>query len=155
MTPGMRYPFTQVLLVATAILFSATIATAQEPTVYLSVAVQQIDFTAPQPPPARPSRPKMLLPLYVSAGALQVFDIYTTSRGLKAGGVETNDAIRKGNSATTIALKAGTTAAGILIAEKMWKKNRAAAVTAMVVTNVIGAVVVANNYHVIRQLEGR
>lgn len=37
---------------------------------------------------------------------VQVMDLYTTSRGLKAGAYETNSAIRTGNAGTAIALKA-------------------------------------------------
>ncbi len=100
----------------------------------------------------KPKRPALLLPLYVSAGALQVMDMVSTSRGLNAGAYETNAAIRGGNRATTIALKAATTGLGVVIAEKMWKKNKMGAVAAMIVTNVVSAAVVANNYRVMQQI---
>lgn len=95
------------------------------------------------------ARPKLLLPLYVSAGALQAMDTFTTYRGMKAGAFETNPLVRNGNAATTVALKAATTGVGILVAEKMWKKNKAAAIAAMIATNVVTASVVANNYRVL------
>jgi hypothetical protein len=91
--------------------------------------------------------------LYVSAGVLQAMDLYTTSRGMKGGAHETNALIRKGNSGTTIALKAATTAAGIVLAEKLWKKNKAAAILSMVAANAITSYAVVNNYRVIGQLE--
>ncbi len=59
---------------------------------------------------------------------VQVMDLYTTSRGLKAGAYETNAAIRTGNAGTAIALKAATTGPGILMAEKMWRKNTLGAI---------------------------
>jgi hypothetical protein len=98
-------------------------------------------------------RPALLLPLYASAGALQALDVYTTSRGLKAGAYEANPAIRRGNVGTTLALKAATTGVSIVMAEKLWRKNKAAAVLTVLATNVIGAAVVANNYRVIAKLE--
>lgn len=101
------------------------------------------------------ARPRLLMPLYVSAGALQVLDLYTTSRGLKAGAVETNAAVGSGVGGRALAVKAATTAAGIVLAEKLWRRNKAAAMTAMLVTNAVSAAVVANNYSVIRQLERR
>lgn len=94
-------------------------------------------------------RPGLLLPLYVSAGVLQAMDLYTTSRGMNAGAHETNPLVRNGNAGTTLALKAATTGVGIVIAEKLWKKNKGAAIAAMVATNVVTGAIVANNYRVI------
>jgi hypothetical protein len=98
-------------------------------------------------------RPALLLPLYVSAGALQALDVYTTSRGLRAGAYEANPAIRNGNVGTTLALKAATTGVSIFMAEKLWRKNKAAAILTVLATNVVGAAVVANNYRIMAKLE--
>jgi hypothetical protein len=103
----------------------------------------------------RPERPGLLVPLYVTAGAMQAMDFYTTSRGLKAGAHETNARLRTANAATTIAFKAATTAAGIVIAEKLWRKSKAGAILGMVAANAITTAVVVHNYRVIRQLEAR
>ncbi len=108
---------------------------------------------APVVVPAK--RPAALISLYVVAGALQVMDLYTTSRGLKAGAYETNPGIRNGNVGTAIALKAATTGLGILIAEKVWRKNKLGAILGMVAANAITSAAVINNYGVIRKLERR
>ena len=117
-----------------------------------------LTWTAPATEPtvvALKRRPGMLVSLYVTAGALQVMDLYTTSRGLKAGARETNPLIGNGNAGTTIALKATTTAVGIVVAERMWKKNKVGALITMLAANAVTAAVVANNYRVIRALDGR
>jgi hypothetical protein len=98
---------------------------------------------------ASSKRPALLLPLYVSASALQVMDVVTTYRGMKLGAHETNPLVRNGNVGTTLALKAATTGVGIAVAEKMWKKHKAAAIAAMIATNVVTASIVAHNYRVI------
>ena len=54
------------------------------------------------------------------------------------------------NSAAFIAVKAGATAGVIWASEKMWKKNRKAAVVFATVVNVAMAAIVANNYRVSR-----
>ncbi|HUE86838.1 MAG TPA: DUF5658 family protein [Vicinamibacterales bacterium] len=120
-------------------------------------AAPRLTWTAPsvEPTIVVQKRPGALMSLYVTAGALQVMDLYTTSRGLAAGAHETNPLIAKGNAGTTIALKATTTALGIVIAEKMWKKNKAGAILTMLAANVVTAAVVANNYRVIGKLQGR
>lgn len=110
---------------------------------------------AETPAIAPAKRPAALSSLYVTAGALQVMDLYTTSRGLEAGAYETNAAIRTGNAGTAIALKAATTGLGILIAEKMWRKNKLGAILSMVAANAITSAAVINNYGVIRTLERR
>jgi hypothetical protein len=100
-------------------------------------------------------RPALLLPLYASAVALEAMDVYTTYRGMRAGAHETNPLVRNGTLATTIALKTATAGLGIMIAEKMWKKNKAAAIAAMVATNLVTGSIVANNYRVINAQKRR
>ena len=104
-------------------------------------------------PPAAPAsqRPAALVPLYVSLGSLQALDIDSTMKALNRGAVEANPLMRGvvGSPPAAIAIKAAFTAA-ILIAssEKLWKKNRVAAVLLMVGMNGFYAAVVAHNYSV-------
>ena len=136
----------QCVLTITFVLASTSMAFAQN----LDSATAFSETTAPTTSFAAPNtRPALLLPLYASAAALQALDIFTTYRGMSAGAFETNALVRNGNAATTIALKAATTGLGIVIAEKMWKKNKAAAIAAIVATNVVTGSIVANNYRVI------
>ena len=111
----------------------------------------------PQFFPARhvdePRRPNALLPLYGSLIALQGLDIHSTRRALSsAGSSEANPVMEPfvRNSAAFIAVKAGATAGVIWASEKMWKKNRKAAVVFATAVNVAMAAIVANNYRVSR-----
>ena len=99
-----------------------------------------------------PERPAALMPLYGSLIALQGLDIHSTRSALGAGGAEANPAMRPvvKNSAAFVAVKAGATAGVIWASEKLWKKNRKAAVIFASVVNVAMAAVVANNYRVSR-----
>ncbi|MDP1571858.1 MAG: DUF5658 family protein [Vicinamibacterales bacterium] len=97
-------------------------------------------------------RPILLPVLYVTLGALQGMDYYTTQKGLDLGAHETNAIVRNSTKGTFLAMKAGSTAVTILIAEKMWKKNKAGAIALMLATNVVYGAVVANNTRVIGQV---
>lgn len=108
----------------------------------------------PQLRPPRAKRPVALPVLYVTLGVLQGLDVYTTSKNLQAGAVELNPILQPvaGNWAATALLKAASTATTIYVAEKLWKKNRTAAVVAMVTSNVLMSSVVARN---VRNLQYR
>jgi hypothetical protein len=95
--------------------------------------------------PAR--RPIMLPSLYATLGAMQAWDIYSTSKALSAGAREVNGTVAPvaSNAGALIGLKAATTAGTILCAEKMWKKNRAGAVALMAVINGATAAVAMHN----------
>ena len=110
-------------------------------------------FTAPvinMPDP--PERPAALMPLYGSLIALQGLDVHSTRSALGSGGSEANPAMRPvvKSSAAFVAVKAGATAGVIWASEKLWRKNRKAAVIFASVVNVAMAAVVANNYRVSR-----
>lgn len=94
----------------------------------------------------QPKRPATLNVLYGSYGVLQAMDLVSTSKALGAGAHEANPLIKKGNMGATLAVKAAGGAATFLIAEKMWKKNRAGAIALMAVANSVSAAVVAHNY---------
>jgi hypothetical protein len=118
--------------------------------VQLPAPQQPSIFTAPVLDP--PERPAALMPLYGTLIALQGLDIHSTRTALGSGGSEANPAMRPlvKNSAAFVAVKAGATAGVIWASEKLWKKNRKAAVVFASVVNVAMAAVVANNYRVSR-----
>lgn len=94
------------------------------------------------------ARPAALGPLYVSMIGLHVLDVHSTWQVLSTGGSESNPLVRSfvGSPAGVVAIKAGSSAAVIYAAEKMWKHNRTAAVVMMVGINSAYAAVVAHNY---------
>ena len=102
--------------------------------------------------PFSPRRPRALVPLYLSFGTLQILDTHSTSRALAAGGSEANPLL-KGiveNEVGLLAVKAAGTAGVIYASEKLWKKNKAAAIVFMVAANSAMAWVVQNNYRAVR-----
>ena len=102
--------------------------------------------------PASKPRPGSLVPLYASFATLQALDAHSTSRALDRGAVEANPMMKgiAGNPTALLAVKAAGTAGVIFASEKMWKKNRAAAVFFMVAANSAMAWVVQNNYRAVR-----
>jgi hypothetical protein len=109
------------------------------------------------PPPTAPeiSRPEsrgLLLPLYVSAAALQMMDVHSTKRAMAAGHAEGNPLMSGIASNTTafVAVKAATATGVILLSEKLRKRNRAAALGLMVAVNAATAAIVAHNYRLAR-----
>ncbi len=104
--------------------------------------------------PPEPKRPLVLPALYLSLSVLQGLDVYTTRRNVKAGASELNPLIEPvaGNVFALTAVKAASTVTSIYIAERLWKKNRVAAIAAMVVSNVIVTAIVAKN---LRPVPGR
>jgi uncharacterized protein DUF5658 len=96
-------------------------------------------------------RPAALLPLYASFAMLQALDYASTARALSTGaGTEANPVMRSivGNRAAFIAVKAGAAAGIVLAGEKMWKRNRVAAVIFVAAANGAVAAIVARNYSV-------
>ena len=94
----------------------------------------------------QPKRPATLAVLYGSYGLLQAMDIVSTRQALASGAHEANPLIKKGNMGATLAIKAAGGAATLIIAEKMWKKNRVGAIVLMAVANGVSAAVVAHNH---------
>ena len=93
-------------------------------------------------------RPPALLPLYITFAALQMLDAHSTTKALKNGGVEANPVVASfaGNTGALYAVKIATTAATVLIGEKLWRKNRFGAIMTMMAINSAYAVVVRHNY---------
>jgi Domain of unknown function (DUF5658) len=103
--------------------------------------------------PATSRRPAPLVPLYVSLGLLQGFDIYTTSTALSRGVVEANPAMQAvaGKPWASTVVKAAATATSIFFIERAWKQNRKGAVILATAINVATATVVAHNTQVARR----
>jgi hypothetical protein len=92
--------------------------------------------------------PKSMVPLYVTSATLQGLDTLTTFRALNAGHREANPLLKSGNRPLMICAKIATASASIYLAEKLWKRDRKAAVLSMVITNVAMSMVIANNTHI-------
>ena len=99
-------------------------------------------------------RPAVLPMLYVSFAALQAYDGYSTRQALGHGGIEANASMQvvANHSAMLWAVKAGMATGAILIAERVWKENKVAAVAMMVAANGVAAIVAAHNANVLKQL---
>ena len=109
--------------------------------------VPTIQITLP-PQEAKQPRPQALAPLYVSLGALQVYDGYSTLRGTQGGAPETNPLVGglAGKPAAFWAVKALSTGVSIVLAEQLWRQgHRKQAVVYMAIGNGIMAVVAARN----------
>ncbi len=101
--------------------------------------------------PAVTRRPAALLPLYVVFGGLQVADLVTTQRALNGGTAREANPVMgpfAGNLRASIALKAASTTATILLTEHLWKKDRAAAVALMAALGSAYAVIAVHNARV-------
>lgn len=98
--------------------------------------------------PRAARRPASLLPMYVSFGVLQGLDYVTTRRALANGsGREANPVMGPvvGNQPAFLAVKAGTTAVTVWMAERMWKKHPARAIALIAAANGAMGIVVAHN----------
>ena len=96
-------------------------------------------------------RPSSLLPMYVSFAVLQGLDYASTTRALSRGtGREANPMMGPivGSGAAFLAVKAGTAAGTMWIAERMWKKHPARAIVFMAALNGVTATVVTHNMRV-------
>jgi hypothetical protein len=100
-----------------------------------------------------PKRPAVIGALSVSLAALQVFDVYSTSKGLRQGAREANPLMQNvvGNKAMFWTMKAVTTAVPMAIAAKMWKKNKVGAIATLALANGVSALVAARNASVLKQ----
>jgi len=93
-------------------------------------------------------RPAPLVPLYVAFVGLQALDVHSTFSALEGGAREANPMVRSalGNPAGLFLLKAGTAAGVVLITERLWRRNRTAAVITMIALNSAYATIAAHNY---------
>jgi len=100
------------------------------------------------------TRPSVLPALYVATAVTQALDAHSTLLALRAGAQEANPFMRGTTTrpGAFLALKAGTAAGTILLAEKLWSRNRGGAIAAMVALNAVTSVIVAHNYAVAARL---
>jgi hypothetical protein len=100
-------------------------------------------------------RPPALPALYVSFATLQMLDAASTFRALGQGATEANPALGgiASNKGAMLGVKVGVTAGTIFLTEKLWKKNRVAAIGLMAVLNGAYAAIVAHNYRVSASLK--
>jgi hypothetical protein len=117
--------------------------------------LEEVNPIGPQIPPAlfalpqeAARRPSPLLPLYVQYAGLQVLDVHSTRLAVDAGHSEGNPLMAPlvSKPAALVAVKAGAAFSTIYLTEKLWKKNRVAAVAFMVGVNSAYAIVAARNY---------
>lgn len=104
-----------------------------------------------QPVP-RMTRPPALVPLYVSFVSLQALDAHATTRALDRGAVEANPLMRGivGSPVGMLAVKTGGTAGLIWASERMWKRNKTAAIVFLLAANSAMTWVVQHNYRAVR-----
>jgi Domain of unknown function (DUF5658) len=103
----------------------------------------------------RPNGRASLVTLSVASAALQGLDAYTTLAALNRGAQEANPMMRGlvRNPAVFIAVKSSMTAATIFAAQRLWPRNKVAAVAVLAVSNGVMATVVAHNVSVLRQMK--
>lgn len=103
------------------------------------------------------SRPPALVALYGSYAALQAYDVYSTRRALARGAREANPFMQSVVASTPgfVAVKAGVGLATVVASERLWRKNKAAAIAVMVAANSVSAVVAARNALTLRQLPSK
>ena len=102
----------------------------------------------------RLNRPKTLPALYASYAALQALDVYSTKAALSRGAREANPLMQGavGDTSSFVALKSAVAITTIVSAERLWKKNRAAAIAVMVASNGVAAIVATRNARTLKQL---
>ena len=107
-----------------------------------AAAAAGVETATPKPSPAFSA-------LQVSFGALQVLDVVTTIRAVQTGRVEANPFMRdlSGHPAAFAAVKAGAAASTILLARKVAKNNRPAAIVLIAAVNSAYAAIVARNIY--------
>lgn len=126
------------------LMVTAGTASAQEPAVTLP-AEQQLDVTTAAATADGPKRPGILIPLYAMHFSLHGLDVHSTLQAIKRGHREANPLLKNATSGQLIGAKLASSAATVWLAEKLWKKNRPAAVVLVAALNVALAAVVANN----------
>jgi hypothetical protein len=96
----------------------------------------------------RQERPGALTGLYVSFAALQALDAHSTLRAVDNGALEANPLVAPiaDRPGLMFGMKAAAAVTTIVLAEKLWRRNRVAAVVLMVAANAAYAAVVASNY---------
>jgi hypothetical protein len=107
-------------------------------------------FPATAPDFSRLRRPALLPAMYAATIALQAMDAHSTMKAIGNGATEANPMMKGvvGNHGALLAVKAGAAAGTIYFAERLWRRNRVAAVVLMAAVNGATAAIVAHNYKV-------
>jgi hypothetical protein len=142
------------LLAQDAVPQLAAAAAIEPPAAQLPLSLGARDLavaTVPLPVP-KARRPKALMPLYASFASLQVLDVHSTTRALDRGAVEMNPLMKgiAGSPAGLLAIKAGATTGVVYAGERLWKRNKAAAVIFMIAANTAMGWVVQHNYRAVK-----
>ena len=101
--------------------------------------------------PARaPIQRAALTSLYISFATLQGLDAHSTLRAAEFGGLEGNPIFGGvvGSPAAVVATKAAVTVGVVFASERVWKRNKVAAIAMMVALNSAYGAMVAHNYAV-------
>jgi hypothetical protein len=98
---------------------------------------------------------KALMPLYASAAMLQILDVHSTLSAMRNGAHEGNPLMTPVTSQTPafVAVKAGIAASTIFAVRSLAKRNKAAAVAALIGINVGYGFVVSHNYRLAQSLQ--
>ena len=117
------------------------------------VALPRADCSLPPCVTLPRTRGAALPSLYVGQIGLQVYDGYSTTRGLRNGAIESNSIMGRlaSHPAALWAAKSGAAFASIYVAERLWRQHhRGQAIAVMVASNGIMAAVAARNASIIR-----
>jgi hypothetical protein len=97
---------------------------------------------------AKRERPAALVPLYLTFAGLQAVDVHSTLQALDNGARESNPMVRSamGHPAGMFVLKSGTAVGVVFLTERLWRRNRVAAVVTMIALNSAYATIAAHNY---------
>jgi Domain of unknown function (DUF5658) len=125
------------------------------PATHRSPALTETTASTIGPDFSRIRRPKLLPALYAATVLTQVLDAHSTRSALSRGAREVNPVMQgvASNGATLLAVKVGAAAGTVFIAEKLWRRNRVAAIAMMVAVNVATAGIAAHNYSVASRLQ--
>jgi hypothetical protein len=120
-----------------------------------SAAVAETAASIIAPDFSRIRRPKLLPALYAVTVLTQVLDAHSTMSALSRGGREMNPLMQgvASNGTTLLAVKMGAAVGTVFVAEKLWRRNRVAAIALMVAVNAATAGIAAHNYSVASQLQ--
>ena len=97
----------------------------------------------------QPRRPAALMPLYLTSLTLHSLDMHSTWQAQALGHREANPILQNATDRQMIGAKMAASALTVLLAEKLWRKNRVASVILMTGVNVALAGAVANNYRLV------
>ena len=116
-------------------------------------AVADVGATQPPVREREERRPPALVPLYFSLVGLQITDSVMTVDAVRNHSArELNPAMRRfaDSHVSMLLIKASATAGTMVAVEKLWKKNRVAALLTMVGVNALYVGVVANNVRALK-----